>query len=597
MLNANLPRNEEEKLITKEEIPLSLPTLSPFESRDNILLSGDFSVIKKEDFSFQQRDRIACLERKNETILEIAENQIENTSKDLKRMPNNPFILNNLGMAFLNKGNFTQAEELFKRALEIKHNLKIAALNLANLYKIKKEFGSALTIYNNLLKDDPNDIRALANIGNIYLRDKKIEEAQEIYKSILKIDVNNIETRNKLAIIHLTQNKFNDAIAELRKCLKLNTNLPAIYNNLGIAYTISGYHGKAVEAFKIALKLYPNFASAIRNLAVVLKNKNDIEASIELLEKYLLSNENLEIRELLSNFYLRTTQYQKALSNLTRVLDYAQRLGLPTPEIARLYNNLGVIHHDMGELQKAETNYLLCVEKVDYANHVIVQNLIDLYFHMHKPEKEKEYIEILHKKFETNNFYLFYLGRYNFYQGEISETSKYLKNFLEQNKKFAPAYALLSTVYTEFTYEYKKAIELNIDGLNNLPNNWAIINNLAYSYLMDDDVINAKTILEKAKDITNNVFLTATRGLLEVRNGNLEEGRRLYNLAASMARYDERLNKEVEQKKNLELARYYFKIKRYDMAKDHLNKVLSTRFQNTVYAVQVKEFFDKYFSI
>lgn len=597
MLNVNSARKEDEKLINREEIPLSFPPLSPFENRGNIILSGDFSGIKKDEFSFEQSLRIIELQPENERILDMADSQIINASKDLRKMPDNPLILSNLGMAFLNKGDLTQAEKLFKKALSIKPDLTIASLNLGNICEIKKEFQSALDIYNNLLQDNANDIRALANIGNIYLRDKKIKDAKDIFIRILKIDVDNIEARNKLAIIYIIQNKFDKSIAELRRCLKLNTNLPTIYNNLGIVYAISGSYKKAIETFKIALKLYPNFADAIKNLAVALRNTNEIGVSIELLEKYLSDNENLGARELLAKFYLETDQHGNALKCLTRVFDCAQRLNLPAIEIARLHNNLAVIHHGMGDFHKAETNYFLCVEKVGYVNHIIVQNLIDLYFYMHKPEKEREYVEILHEKFPTNEFYLFYMGRYHYYQDEIPEALACLIKFQEKNKKFAPAYAILSNIYTEYTSEYKKAIELNIDGLNHLPNNYTIINNLAYSYLMDDAVTNAKAILEKAKDITNNVYLTATRGLLEIKNDNIKEGRRLYNLAASLAHYNQKLSKEVEQKKNLELAKYYLKIKRYDIARDHLNKVLSVKLPDSIYAIQAKQFVEKHFKV
>ena len=80
-------------------------------------------------------------------------------------------------------------------------------------------------------------------------------------------------------------------------------------------------------------------------------------------------------------------------------------------------------------------------------------------------------------------------------------------------------------------------------------------------------------MLDKVRDVSNNVFLTATRGLFKLKEGDVEEGSRLYNLAATFAP-NETLRKNVLQKKHLELARYYLENNRQYDAKINFEKPL-----------------------
>ena len=112
---------------------------------------------------------------------------------------------------------------------------------------------------------------------------------------------------------------------------------------------------------------------------------------------------------------------------------------------------------------------------------------------------------------------------------------------------------------------------------------------------MNNEVDKAEVILQKIPEITNNVFLNATIGLLDIKRGNIEKGTRFYNSAANLAR-SESLRKAVIQKKHLELARYYLEHDRFDIARNNLGKVFSTtRRKNTIFTKQAEELMSKYF--
>ncbi len=591
MLNPNPEKQNDERLITKEEIPTRIASPSPFENIDDIILSGKISSINKGEATFRQRETIVFAYENKELSSTLKNNQIANALKDLKRVPDNPFLLNNLGLTYLRNRELDRALESFKQAIELKPDFTIASLNLATVYTMKNEKDLAMDIYKNLLNKKPDDIRVLINVGNIYFGDKKFKEAKGIYKEIIKIDPKNITARNRLAIIDLIEGKYTKAISEFRECLHVNTNLPAIYNNLGVAYGATGSYKKAIRSFKTVLKLFPDYTSAIFNLATALKLKINVISAIELLEEWLGKNENTQIREFLSGLYVENEQYPKALKTLTVALKNAVEANFPDLE-ARLHNNIGVIYHNMRDFKNAEDNYLECVKKADFPNQIILGNIIDLYFALNRIDKTKEYIDIFYDKFGTGGLYFYYIALHNYYNQELPESIRFINLFLKTNKKFAPAYAFLSNIYSEYMQEYKKAIELNRDGINHLSNDLSIIDNLAYNYLMNDEIDNAKSVLDRVKDVTNNVFLTATSGLLRIKEGDIEEGTKFYNLAAHLAN-NEFLRNQVLQKKHIELARYYLLNNNKDKAKANLKKALSIKTRNNIYTIQADELYQK----
>jgi len=446
-----------------------------------------------------------------------------------------------------------------------------------------------MDILKTILKREPNNIKVLNSLGNIYFKQKNFKFAKDIYKKILKIEPKNIASRNRLALINLIEGKFAESIYELRQCLHTNNNLPAIYNNLGVAYGMLKAYKKSIQSFKIALNIYPIYSSATYNLAIALRQKN-IGSSIELLENYLSNKENNKMRELLAKFYFENRDYKKALKNLSMVLLQLKHVTNSNKEIARIYNNIGVIYHVIRNFEKAIENYLTCIAKIDCFNYIIVGNIIDLYFDLKQFNMAKKYIDIYREQFGEKEFYFYYLSRYSYYKTKLSDSIKFMKQFLMINKTFLPAYTFLSNIYSEHLQDYKKAVALNLKASEYLPNNMAIINNLAYSYLMNNEVNRAEAILCKVEENIDNIFLNATRGLLNIKKGNIKEGRRLYNWAAELAGRTTSLYGQVIQKKHLELAKYYLDHGQNNNARDNLKKVFSTmKGKDTIFTKHAQE--------
>ncbi|MBU0469295.1 MAG: hypothetical protein KJ736_09600, partial [Candidatus Omnitrophica bacterium] len=204
-----------------------------------------------------------------------------------------------------------------------------------------------------------------------------------------------------------------------------------------------------------------------------------------------------------------------------------------------------------------------------------------------------EYISILKERFSGENLHYYYEAKYKYSEGELDAAIKLFHASIEKKPNFSPAYIMLSFVYAECLKDYDNAIKFGEIANNKFRANVAIVNNLAYAYLMKNEVSKAGSVLQEVLENKNKNFcLIATIGLLRIKEGDIQEGSSLYNLASKIAP-TEYFKKVVLQKKNLELAKYYLDNGDERRAKELLIKAVSMKQSDTFYYEDAKELLSK----
>lgn len=107
-------------------------------------------------------------------------------------------------------------------------------------YYNDQKYGSALNSYNEILKQSPNDQRALFNAGNAYYRLNEYTQAEETYKKAASVTGDYSQS--------------------------------ALFN-LGNAYYRAGNRQKAIESYKAAVLADPQDKEAIHNLQLVMQQE------------------------------------------------------------------------------------------------------------------------------------------------------------------------------------------------------------------------------------------------------------------------------------------------------------------------------------
>jgi len=105
------------------------------------------------------------------------------------------------GNRLYGKGNYTDAEVEYKKALEKNPNSKEAQCNLGNSYYKQQRFDEAMREYgaSSIAVKSPEDRSAMYyNIGNSLYRTNKFQEAVDAYKQSLRLNPNDDDTRYNL---------------------------------------------------------------------------------------------------------------------------------------------------------------------------------------------------------------------------------------------------------------------------------------------------------------------------------------------------------------------------------------------------------------
>ena len=512
---------------------------------------------------------------------------------ELSKLPNNPYMLNNLGLALLAQRKWKEAKRQFEKAIQTKKDFYSAKMNLTRTFVNLEMYDDALAIYKKLEKEHIGDTKILMNIAHICFVQKKLDESEKLLNRIISLDKNNAAAYNNRAVVQIIKGKSNNAIADLRKALSINTYFATAENNLGVCYTIKGIPKRAIRHFLTALSIDANCGNATENLALFFHKLKEYEKAITLLESYLKRNQfDISARELLAKSYLIIKKYDNCYQHLNLAFKlakekYEKELDY---DFSHFHNNFGVMYHCRGEFPKAGEYYLRAKGTSKKPSKILYQNIINLYFDMGKTNLAKKELEEGFERFPSSGDILFLYSKYCLQLGKIEEAIDILERTIKKEPGLIGPYAVLSFIYSEMLLDYGLAIRILEEGLRYDKTNPALLNNLTYNYLMQNDIEKARIILDTVKDVERNVFLTATRGLLLLKEGNVQEGTSLYNKAALFAQNNPMLCKQIGQKKNLELARFYYDQGRRTDTTKYLKRLLASKLKSSVYYAQGERF-------
>ncbi len=275
------------------------------------------------------------------------------------------FILNILGLAWRNKGEYDKAISYYEKALAIQikffgeehPSVAVQNINLGAAWHSKGEFEKAVSYYEialtiniKLFGEEHTSVAAgYNNLGGVWNDKGEYDIAISYYEKALTInktffseehpnvavDYNNIGTG------WYDKGEYDKAMTYFEKALDIEANLfteehPNVardYNNLGMAWLMKGKYDKAIDYFDKALVIdikffgqeHPNVAVRNNNLGLAWKNKGEHSKAIE--------------------------YYENALKIDIKFFEEEH------PNVARHYNNLGVAWHEKGQFDKAINYY------------------------------------------------------------------------------------------------------------------------------------------------------------------------------------------------------------------------------------------------
>lgn len=175
--------------------------------------------------------------------------------------PTDATIQNNLGLTYMVREKFDDAERCFKKALELKKSYTDARNNLGQLYitvGLYKDAISHLEIAVSDLEYDKPE-KSWASLGHAYFLSKNYSKAATAFQNSLKNNRESCFTLNFFGRTLFELNKFKPAAESLDRavqlCDKPNWDEPRFYS--GLSFFKLGDLDQARARFAEVVKLYP----------------------------------------------------------------------------------------------------------------------------------------------------------------------------------------------------------------------------------------------------------------------------------------------------------------------------------------------------
>jgi len=300
----------------------------------------------------------------NEEQLEIAVAQANNL---LIHYPKSTLILNILGIASAQIGQFDQAIKAFDRIITFTPNQASAHYNLGNVYRDKGLIQQALDAYTKALELKPNYQEAFNNLTiALESHDQNFTKRQtDVLIHYQKLQVASAKIADKhfeTGLIHHKDGMLDEAINAYKKAIEQFPNFAEAYNNIGIALKEQGKLKEALEAYSKTLNIKPNYAEAYNNIGVALNAQGKREEAIE------AYNKATAIKPDYAEAYYNIGNTFKEQGKLEDAIEAYNKATNIKPDYAEAYNNIGIALNEQGKREEAIEAYNKATAiKPDYA--------------------------------------------------------------------------------------------------------------------------------------------------------------------------------------------------------------------------------------
>ena len=277
--------------------------------------------------------------------------------------PDDARIHNNFGNLLSDVQRPSEAEAEYRRALEIKPDYPEALHNVGMLLMDRQRLPEAEAVYRRALELNPDYVEAHLQLGNLLKNCKRLVEAETVYRRALKLRPDYPEALHNLGLLLIDAGQLPEAEATYRRALELKPNYAEIHFNLGNLLKGSNRMVEAEAAYRQALELKPDYVEAHFNLGLLLQDSNcQIEAEAEYRRVLTLKPDYAEVHLKLGSLLKNCKRLVEAETGYRRALEFK-------PNYADAHYNLGVLLSESQRLPEAEAAYRRALEiKPNYAD-------------------------------------------------------------------------------------------------------------------------------------------------------------------------------------------------------------------------------------
>lgn len=177
-----------------------------------------------------------------------------------KYTPDDPQLLNFLGIVYFNRGKYELAEQKYLKAIDIKPTFSEARNHLAVNYMEMQRWDDAILQLKTVTDDlfyEGQEV-ASVNLGLAYLGKGEGEKALNVMRGAVISYPRNPQARVTLGRVYFFLNRIELSIDEFKKAIELSSGYINAHYWLGLAYLKINDNNAARKSFQEVLKLGPD---------------------------------------------------------------------------------------------------------------------------------------------------------------------------------------------------------------------------------------------------------------------------------------------------------------------------------------------------
>jgi len=164
-----------------------------------------------------------------------------------------------IGLVYYYRERYDQAIQYFEKAIRLKPDYAPAINSLGNAYLEKGDWDNAIETYRKIVEDvfygTPHF--AVTNMALAYYQKKEYAQAEKYFLEALKLNPDFANALGGLGMTYTAMGRYADAVQKLERAVRKNPKLPQLHYELGRAYRGLGDRKKARDEFQLTLELAP----------------------------------------------------------------------------------------------------------------------------------------------------------------------------------------------------------------------------------------------------------------------------------------------------------------------------------------------------
>ena len=247
----------------------------------------------------------------------------------------------NLALSLAATGKYYEAIKLYEKAASLTPNVVEIWIELGKAHKAVGNHQTALTCFNQALSRDKDNISA--KIEKALLSENKEKELHELEQDFPQEPV----IKHQLSLNYLEKKQHEKALDYALKAYSQEPDNEEICEIIGYCYRQKGDWEKSKDYFNKALKINKKSAFSLTNLGSIFSQEgNNKQAETYFQQVFSLDNNNAEAHINYADMLYRAGRLQEAVERYHEAVQLAPN----SPEIC---NNFGIIQKDMGEYEEA----------------------------------------------------------------------------------------------------------------------------------------------------------------------------------------------------------------------------------------------------